>query len=76
MKVLLLGCQLLTDLRDKVPCFRDYIVDQDCSEDPSAFDHQSLVTGVPPNRSKSAFFFIDNTFYNDYRYEGCTDLSV
>ena len=72
----MLGSQLLTELRDKILCFRDYIVDTDYSEDPSRFDHRSLMTGCPPNHSKSAFFFINNTFYNDKRYSGSLDLSA
>jgi snRNA-activating protein complex subunit 3 len=75
-RLLLLGSQLLTVLRDNIQCFRDFIVSDDYSEDPSQFDHHSLMTGVPPNRSKSAFFFINNTFYNDRRHPNSVDLSA
>ena len=71
-----LGCQLLTELRDKVTCFRDFIVDRDFSEDPDEFDHKPLMTGAAPNPSVSAFFFIDNTFYNDHRHPSGVDLSA
>ena len=72
----MLGCQQLTVLRDMIPCFRDFIVDRDYSEDPSEFDHRSLMTGTPPNRSASAFFFINNTFYNDRRHPNSGNLSL
>ena len=72
----LLGRQGLTDLRDQIPCFRDYTVDQDYSDSPDDFDHRSLMKGVPPNRSPSAFFFINNTFYNDGRHPDSLNLST
>lgn len=75
MRVIVLGCQLLTQLRNKIPCFRDFIVDRDRSEDPEDFDHKLLMEGVPPNPSPSAFFFINNTFYNDGRHPNSVDLS-
>ena len=75
-QMLVLGSQLLTELRDKILCFRDFIVDQDYSEDPTKFNHHSLIRGDPPNRSKSAFFFIHNTFYNDRRHPNSQDLSA
>ena len=73
--MIVLGCQLLTELRDRIPCFRDFIVDRDYSEDPGEFDHQPLLIGAALNPSVSAFFFIDNTFYNDRRHPNSLDLS-
>ncbi|CAI8000210.1 snRNA-activating protein complex subunit 3 [Geodia barretti] len=70
-----LGCQLLTEIRDKVTCFRDFIVDRDFSKDPDEFDHTPLMTGAAPNPSVSAFFFINNTFYNDCRHPSSVGLS-
>lgn len=71
---LVLGSQYLTELRDKVQCSKDYFSGQDCSEDPDACNWQTLEKG-PIRPSKSAFFFINNTFYNDMRYPGSTDYS-
>jgi snRNA-activating protein complex subunit 3 len=76
IQALVLGSQRLSELRDKILCFRDFIVDKDYSENPTEFDHDSLMKGDPPNRSKSAFFFINNTFYNDRRHPESQDLSA
>ena len=46
---------------------------EDLSDDPSAFEE--LVQEKPTNRSKSAFFFINNTFYNDMRDPEAIDVS-
>lgn len=75
-KLLLLGCQKLTDIRDHIHCYRDYIVDKDYSENPDSFDNCSLITGGPTNRSTSAYFFINNTFYNDFRHPNSVNLSA
>ncbi|KAL5481985.1 hypothetical protein EMCRGX_G022263 [Ephydatia muelleri] len=71
---LVLGSQTLTELRDKIQCSKDYFPGEDCSEDPDACNLQILEKG-PTRPSKSAFFFISNTFYNDMRHPDSTDYS-
>lgn len=46
---------------------------EDLSDDPSAFEE--LVQEGLINRSKSAFFFINNVFFNDLRDPGAIDVS-
>ena len=106
---LVLGCQSLCALRDKILCCNDYYIDKDYSENPEDFDRKAMdevcvcvcvcvcvsacvcacmcvcvcvcacVTNHslqgPPARSHSAFFFINNTFYNDMRHPLSTDQS-
>ena len=56
--------QYLTELRDRFQCQLDYIVPGDFSEQPSA-DKDRRNRDLYP----SGCFFIENTFYNDFRYE-------
>ena len=43
MEFLVLGSQTLTELRDRIICFKDYIIDKDYSECPDAFDRSVMV---------------------------------
>ncbi|XP_035667237.1 snRNA-activating protein complex subunit 3-like [Branchiostoma floridae] len=65
-----LGYQKLTDLRDAITCIADHTIAGEFSERPC---------NVPDIRAKdiykSAYFFIENVFYNDFRYEDNRDLS-
>ena len=70
----MLGSQCLTELRDKIQCSKDYFSGEDCSEDPDTCNLQTLEKG-PIRPSKSAFFFISNTFYNDMRHPDSIDNS-
>lgn len=63
---LVLGCQKLTELRDKILCPNDFVHDEDLSEDPSVLEEETI-SEDPVSRSKSAFFFINNIFYDDMR---------
>lgn len=71
---LVLSTQNLTELRDKILCPNDYSCCENLSEDPSVLEEE-LVQPEPTNRSKSAFFFICNTFYNDMRDPESVDTS-
>ena len=62
---LVLASQQLTELLDKIICYNNYLSVEDVSDNPNR--DQEDVSGVPPNVSKSAFFFISNTFYDDMR---------
>ena len=57
---LVLGRQCLTDLRDAISCLSDEVL-------------EAHVT--PGHFTKSAYFFIENIFYNDMRYEGNVEYS-
>ncbi|XP_069482152.1 snRNA-activating protein complex subunit 3 [Ambystoma mexicanum] len=69
-RVLVLGSQNLTELRDFIACVSDLQVGGEYSDTPDM---------VPANISKdlfkSAFFYFNGVFYNDMRYPECRDLS-
>lgn len=71
---MVLASQKLTELRDKISCPNDYFYTEDLSEDPDALKEENVSCG-PANTSKSAFFFICNTFYNDMRHPESVDRS-
>ncbi|XP_011153343.1 snRNA-activating protein complex subunit 3 isoform X2 [Harpegnathos saltator] len=58
----ILGCQYLTELREKITCVSDMSIATEISENP---DEQ--IENLAKNVYKSGFFFIENTFYNDMR---------
>ena len=58
--------QDLTDLRDRFQCQLDYIVPGDFSEDRGRADQEPRNRDIYP----SGCFFIENTFYNDFRSVG------
>ncbi|GBL95754.1 snRNA-activating protein complex subunit 3 [Araneus ventricosus] len=67
---IVLGCQYLTELRDKIDCVSDKAIPGDYSDYPD----------LPPETTckdlyKSGFFYIDGTFYNDMRHADCRDYS-
>jgi snRNA-activating protein complex subunit 3 len=66
-----LASQRLTELRDKLYCPRDYTVEQDYSEMPDIFDRS-----MPLFPSRSGYFFINDTFYNDMRDMTAIDYSI
>ena len=71
---LVLASQTMTELRDLIICPNDYLCTEELSETPDAFQE---VTGKPHKvvgTPHSAFFFINNTFYDDRR-EPC-DIDV
>ena len=37
----MLGCQLLSELRDKIYCSTDFVIEEDFSADPTAFDRKA-----------------------------------
>lgn len=63
---MVLGSQELTELRDNIICYSDYFCSEELSESPDAFKEEKIKE--PPNISKSAYFFICNTFYDDMRH--------
>lgn len=69
-EIVLLGHQMLTDLRDKIHCPSDFAVAGELSENPDA-DH----TQRPIDIYKSGFIFIEDTFYNDFRHHSNFDYS-
>jgi snRNA-activating protein complex subunit 3 len=70
---LVLASQKLSELREKIVCPNDYLCSEDLSDSPSA--REELVQERPTNRSESAFFFINNTFYNDMRHPQAVNVS-
>lgn len=65
-----LSTQFLTELRDRFQCQLDYVVPGDFSEDPLA-DKEGRNRELYPSGS----FFIENTFYNDFRSTDAIDYS-
>ncbi|KAG1673619.1 snRNA-activating protein complex subunit 3 [Nymphon striatum] len=65
-----LGRQPLTMLRDKIHCPIDYSIPEEVSENP--FHHNFALNKT---LYKSGFFFIDDTFYNDFRDSQNIDYS-
>ncbi|XP_021940845.1 snRNA-activating protein complex subunit 3 isoform X2 [Zootermopsis nevadensis] len=61
-EIVLLGNQMLTDLRDKILCPSDLAVSSEVSENPD-----QNVTQKTTDEYKSGFIFIEDTFYSDYR---------
>ncbi|GIY43497.1 snRNA-activating protein complex subunit 3 [Caerostris extrusa] len=67
---MVLGCQYLSELRDKIECISDIAIPGEFSECPE----------IEPDTTckdlyKSNFLFIDDVFYNDMRYPDCKDYS-
>uniref|UniRef100_H2YME4 snRNA-activating protein complex subunit 3 n=1 Tax=Ciona savignyi TaxID=51511 RepID=H2YME4_CIOSA len=62
VQFLVLGSQKLTELRDKIPCVLD---EQPVGNFTENIDHPKDITlkDICP----SSFFFIENTFFNDFR---------
>ncbi|XP_055488619.1 snRNA-activating protein complex subunit 3 [Leucoraja erinacea] len=68
--MLVLGSQNLTEVRDAISCVSDLQIGGEFSNTPDlAPEH------ISKDLYKSAFFFIEGTFYNDLRYSECGDLS-
>nr|XP_033775027.1 snRNA-activating protein complex subunit 3 [Geotrypetes seraphini] len=68
--LLVLGSQRLTELRDHIMCVSDLQIEGEFSTTPDlAPDH------ISKDLYKSAFFYLEDTFYNDMRYPECRDLS-
>ncbi|XP_067839509.1 snRNA-activating protein complex subunit 3 [Heptranchias perlo] len=68
--MLVLGNQKLTELRDAISCVSDLQIGGEFSNTPDlAPEH------INKDLYKSAFFFFEETFYNDMRYSECRDLS-
>ncbi|EDV21098.1 uncharacterized protein TRIADDRAFT_30987, partial [Trichoplax adhaerens] len=66
-----IGSQSLSELRDKIECFSDEVVTTECSSNPDMVSSEPRATEI----STSAFFFIENVFYNDMRHLLCKDYS-
>ena len=71
----MLGSQNLTALRDKILCPNDYYLTEEMSSDPIAWNEDTKPPEGPSNVSKSAFFFVNNCFYDDMRHPEATKLS-
>ncbi|XP_039270721.1 snRNA-activating protein complex subunit 3-like [Styela clava] len=65
-----LGSQKLTELRDIIPCAIDQQPVGKFTDNP---DHPRDIKCK--DLYKAGFFFIENTFYNDHRYETQNDIS-
>lgn len=68
--LLVLGCERLTDLRDKITCVNDLAIAGDLSENPD-FTPEHYAKDI----YKSGFFYIEGCFYNDFRDSGSQDYS-
>uniref|UniRef100_K1PHX7 snRNA-activating protein complex subunit 3 n=1 Tax=Magallana gigas TaxID=29159 RepID=K1PHX7_MAGGI len=68
--LLVLGCERLTDLRDKITCVNDLALAGDLSENPD-FTPEHYAKDI----YKSGFFYIEGCFYNDFRDGGSQDYS-
>jgi snRNA-activating protein complex subunit 3 len=68
--ILVLGETLLSDLKDKITCFRDEVRIGEMSAHPDELLNKPKLKDIV----KSGYFFIENTFYNDYR-NGNNDCS-
>ncbi|ESO10957.1 hypothetical protein HELRODRAFT_137173, partial [Helobdella robusta] len=66
-----LGSNYLTQLRDKIYCSSDLVVNEDYKFDPDA-----PISTTTKDIYKSGFLFIEGTFYNDFRHEGSIDYSL
>ncbi|XP_032667562.1 snRNA-activating protein complex subunit 3 isoform X2 [Odontomachus brunneus] len=66
----ILGCQYLTDLREKIMCISDLSIATEVSKNPN---QQSKF--MAKDVYKSGFFFIEDTFYNDMRDPNNKDYS-
>lgn len=79
----LLGSNTLGQLRDLIKCSGDFMVSGDVSEKVRSMKAHEInqMIGTSGNKRialekyKSAFFFIEDCFYNDTRWEDCKDLS-
>lgn len=69
-EIVLLGDQMLTDLRDKIVCASDLAVSGELSENPDKNFTQRTMDVY-----KSGFIFIEDTFYNDHRDPANLDYS-
>uniref|UniRef100_UPI00398F1055 snRNA-activating protein complex subunit 3 n=1 Tax=Pristiophorus japonicus TaxID=55135 RepID=UPI00398F1055 len=70
LTMLVLGSQKLTELRDAISCVSDLQIGGEFSNTPDlAPEH------ISKDLYKSAYFFFEETFYNDLRYSECRDLS-
>ncbi len=75
-RILILASQKLYELRDKIVCLNDYFNTTEESENPSSAELSSEPSFQGPTSvSKSAFLFINNTFYNDMRHPEAVDTS-
>jgi len=70
MTYCVLSSQYLTELRDRLQCQIDYIVPGDFSDDPNRPKE-----GRNRDKYPSGCFFIENTFYNDFRAGVAIDYS-
>ncbi|KAK2587381.1 hypothetical protein KPH14_003098 [Odynerus spinipes] len=67
----ILGKQTLTDLRDKISCVSDLTIPVEVSNNPDQ-PLQPMAKDV----YKSGFFYIEDTFYNDFRDPANLDYSA
>jgi snRNA-activating protein complex subunit 3 len=66
-----LGENYLTELKDKITCFKNEIRVGEFSQDPDKIKDAPLMKDL----IQSSFFFIENVFYNDLRNYN-TDCSL
>lgn len=67
---MVLGCQYLTELRDKIECVSDKAIPGDYSECPKLAPEITC-----KDLYKSGFFYFNGVFYNDMRHPDCRDYS-
>ncbi|GFT96478.1 snRNA-activating protein complex subunit 3 [Nephila pilipes] len=67
---MVLGCQYLTELRDKIECISDKAIPGDFSECPKLTPEITC-----KDLYKSGFFYFNGVFYNDMRHPDCRDYS-
>lgn len=69
--IVMLGSQTLAQLRDKITCISDLSISTDISDSP-----KRNTTGPSAKEVyKSGFFYIEDTFYNDFRDSSNIDYS-
>ncbi|XP_001507870.1 snRNA-activating protein complex subunit 3 [Ornithorhynchus anatinus] len=68
--VLVLGSQKLTELRDSISCVSDLQIGGEFSSTPD-----QAPDNISKDLYKSAFFYLEGTFYSDKRFPECRDLS-
>ena len=70
-EILVLGRNLLCDLRDHIRCNMDFISAGDVAQDPFKPGKRIRANDL----YKSGFFYIEGCFYNDMRWPECLDYS-
>lgn len=71
----MLGSNKLSQLRDLIKCSGDYMGTGEMSEKIPLMKSTEKLDSKAVEEYKSAFFFIEDTFYNDNRWPECQDLS-